>query len=771
MKSFFRFILKNKLYSAINMTGLAVSMAFGIIVLVFATKQFGISESVPGCRNKYAVYWNGYTMSPFGLAGELRGSIPEIRKITKFTSVEDGFIAETKDRKYHVSAMFADEEFFSMFNVTPIFGETEKINLADAVFISRKFADMIGCDGIMTDMSLRINENDYNIAGIVEDFNGGYLPYTDIIASLENNPMKQIFRNHPFNIVGHIITVMEVVPGTDIGALENKIWNLAKGKFDKIDLDISLGRMDEMYFDEENIYLNKGNRQMIRNMVFAGMALLISAVFSYINLTVVLLGKRAKEMSTRIMLGAGKRRILFKYISESAVFMSASFFLAVVVAAVITPSVNSLITSPERPLPASIEISDIFNFNYLAYAAGFIVVTAVLSGLLSATAVYGMSPVEITGGRMRRRSKMVLSKIFIIVQNVISVTMIALAILMETQMKHLLDYPVGCDYENIYYLHTDIENPTVLRERLNALSCVENTGKCFGLPGNLMTMSSYDKDGTLQTFHPFHCDTVTFNMLNFNVIEKFSEHSSNSVWMSESAMRISGLDKKPHEGTAGEIFNMPVCGTVSDFIINSASSKEKSDGGIIFIKNDIENGEFCIKTTGSRKNAAESITKEYEKYCMETWGVVKPAFINEYMTDYLAEKLEQERRSMRLMEIFMIISIIISFCSLTAISIYYGNLNIKSIALHKIYGASASQEILRNIRLYILLTVAADVVAVPLSAILCSRYLEEFTNRIDLHPWIFILTVILSFGVTVSAVIWQVLKSAGTNPAEAIKTE
>lgn len=165
------------------------------------------------------------------------------------------------------------------------------------------------------------------------------------------------------------------------------------------------------------------------------------------------------------------------------------------------------------------------------------------------------------------------------------------------------------------------------------------------------------------------------------------------------------------------------------------------------------------------------ITDAYNSFCLETFGVELSPWVNGYMTDRLSGQLEGARRTMRLMELFMVISIMLALAGLVAISIFYTDSNRKSIALHKIYGGTTGSEIWRNIRVYMLMTLVADAAAIPAAVALCRRYLQEFAYRITPGAWIFVLTVLLSLTITAISVLWQIREAAAANPADALRSE
>ena len=489
-------------------------------------------------------------------------------------------------------------------------------------------------------------------------------------------------------------------------------------------------------------------------------------------------------MATRRLLGSRTGEIRRRYIAEALMFTSFCFIAGLLIAAAAVPSVNWLICDPSSiSQTAELRTGDIFVPSTFAGCIVLILVLSFAAGLIPASAVMRYSPSEIMKGAMDARRRTVFSKIFIVIQNIISIVLIALAITMETQMKHMLDRPSGYDLEDLYYLNTDFTGKDGIRflDNLKALPCVTEAGICEYLPGAIGScFTSPDINGNEVRYYNMSCDTVTFNMLNFNVIEKYSDNMPGAVWVNENAAAAAGVTGSStdlsktimfNEGDTGTAHN--ASGILGNFIIVDAGFPEKTENAVIFIK-DQDQFWYCnyaIKTAGDHASAKKMITDAYNSFCLEIFGIETPAWENGYMEDILENSLDAAKRNMRLIEIFMVMAIILSLSGLVAISIFYADSNRKSIALHKVYGGTVGSETGRNIRIYMIMTVIADIVAVPAAVILCRRYLEEFAYRIDLGAWIFIVTTALSLLMTSASVLWQVSRAARTSPADALKTE
>ncbi len=770
----------------INLVGLTVSLAFVIIIFSYAVGQFNVVKSVPDCENVYAVCYDGRTLLNYGIADRLK-TLPESREVTRFSAVMDNNIAEYKSSKYNIKHMVADKEFFDMFNIEMISGTPERILEKSAVFLSESFAGRIANDEELIGKEIMVLNEPCVIAGIYKDFGEGLLPYTDIIGNWDSH-LFQMYALRPFTVFGAILTFVKTVPGTNEELLEEKINGLFKD-FSYIEGSLSLVRADKLYFDTANVQLNIGNMKLIRNMFLAGLALLLSALFNYINLNTALVGKRANEMGTRRLLGSDKRNIVWRYIAESGLFTAVCFVFAVLLAVVLLPVVGALIADPESVSSTTdITMKALFSPAVMCSYIGFAVLIAVVSGIVPAVIASRISPIDIVKGQMRVKSKMVFSKIFIICQNVISVVLIAVAITMETQMRYMLDRPTGCDYTDIYYLDTDLNGDVgnVFLDRLKELPCVNKVGVCDGIPGaiNVTFMHSDEESDSenKKTYYIMRCDTVLFNMLGFDIQQQLEPMAPGSLWLSESAMKLSGINAL--DRNVGDLFNAyadefggygnSLCGVVSDFVIKDAGVSEKDEGGgVISIVDDseIDWKKYVIHTVGDHAEAQKAISQAYDDYCKEVYGVCIQPIESNYMVDYLANCLEKAKRNMRLIELFMIVAVILSLSGLVAISIYYADSHVKSIALHKVYGGTIGSETLRNLKLYFLMTLIADIVAVPVAIILCNRYLQEFAYRIEPYCWIFVITVLLSVVISLLSVIWQVGSAARTNPAIALKKE
>ena len=148
-----------------------------------------------------------------------------------------------------------------------------------------------------------------------------------------------------------------------------------------------------------------------------------------------------------------------------------------------------------------------------------------------------------------------------------------------------------------------------------------------------------------------------------------------------------------------------------------------------------------------------------------------PYILADYVEDLLMKPYEQVRKQSTLVSIFMIITILLSVLGQLAMSTYYASESKMDIGIRKVFGGSVEGEILRSLRAYIARCVIAIVIAIPVAVYLSGIYLDGFTYKMDLSPWIFILSAAGTLLISIASVIVQLVKAARTNPAEALKKE
>ena len=608
------------------------------------------------------------------------------------------------------------------------------------------------------------------VGAILEDLKGTVIKPYDIFLN------AAVYKDdwQPFDNYGSTVTLIKVRPETDRKELYDKLESVCKDVYSSIYGQsffehLELSRYDELFFKETEGFFRHGDKATLRILMLVGLLLLLSAILNYINLSVALTGKRAKEMAVRQLSGASRAGIIWKYVAESIAFTAVCFAAGLLLAEAFCPAMNALLNNPDIPIKV------IWSSGYVIAYIVIILLVGVLCGMFPAMMAGRYKPVDVMKGGYRRRSKMVFSKVFIVLQNALAVILIALAITMEAQMRKTQERPMNCNIEDIFFLKDfSGEDNAPLKDALEALPCVRRIGRSSGVPGSInMGQYSTTRDGQDILYKLIRMDSTAFSMFRFEILEDFHVPQFNSVWFSDKSFTATGFDKDYHDisGTLSRRTKgcEQVAGVFKSFPTNNANIGEEDYAIVSLMRSDdIPFAGWVIETTPDRKAAKAQIMEVYDNYIKGKPIYGSLAF---WVDENIAEDWKPARNNMRLVEIFMLLSIIIALLGLVAMSTYYADEKSRDIAVRKVFGGTVDTEAWRTIREYMVLVGIACVIGIPIAVYAAQEYLKDFIYRLEGYWWIFVVAMLLTGFIAYVSVIWQVLKAARTNPATELKKE
>ncbi len=789
MKSYIKFLSRNKLYTAIEAVGLTISLAFVILIGTYVWQQYRIAYENPDHDRIYIVS----DQETFGLGyydkEDLEATIPEVEVAARYSiEMEEAYCIGGEPHLAIASRV--DKEFFEIFPYYEILeGSADLLDNHSNVFVSRRFADILSADGKEVVGRQVFNYSDpekvYTIAGIIEDFDQTLFIHTDLIFSVYDEVFEGFSETQSrYGNIGNYATFFRVAEGTDRDELFAKVKPIIEEHY-KDWVTPVMRDLDEVYFYDGAYMTHAVSKSMLRLLMIVVVALLASAIINYINLTFAQTGKRAKEMATRRLLGAQKEDIFLKSIGESVAFTLVCFAIAILLAVVLEPMLNSLLVAEVTDdlalrIPLSIELTP----GYILVWGAAAVVLGTLAGLIPAANSSRFKPIDVIKGAFRMRDKMVFSQVFIIVQNVLSVVLIAMAVLMEVQLSHMVNRPMNANMENLYYMRQwDLDGTSgqPLIDRLKRLPEVNAVGIGYGIPGRMnmgfgMRMNPGDPVITVQAVI---CDTTFFRMLNPQIVSDFNRPLKESVWLGEStAVSLNYCDSLDSK-IAGKFNGMNgsyvthVGGIFKDIPVANAATID-ANPHCAFVLHSYErlnyNFGLLISTYDESPQTRAKILAEYNAFAEEE-GIYNPPFISTFLSDTIKESLAQTIQTVRFVELFMILSVILSLLGLVAMSTHFSEQRSKEIVVRKVFGGTVRTETLNSVRSYITMVLVACIIGVPIAVYAAGHYLEQFAYRIENYWWIFVLAVVLSFAISLLSVLWQTLKAARTNPATELKKE
>ena len=790
MKSYLKFLSRNKLYTAIEAVGLVISIAFVILIGNYVWQQYSIAHENPIGDRVYAVGNDQYVALSWWDKAEFDAKIPEAEAVCRVSSRD--MVITIGESKVQGIMIQVDPEFFEIFpNYQLLEGNLEEYGLKGHCLISESFARKhFTGSPIGKQLSMEnyfAGEETFTVCGVYKDFAGTMMPSSDILSNPEYDAAYSSGRISPFSTIGQYVTLIKVKEGTDREALAKKIEDICKEHYDSNFVNSTpIYTIPELYFNPEQWIFHRGNKSVLQMLLVVVLLLLASAIFNYVNLNLALSGKRAKEMATRRLLGAPQGSIIWKYIGESILFTAVCFALALLLSWALLPMMNELLLNVTTDTGNTwMYISVTLGLSagtVTAYALAIVLIGA-LAGIAPALFASRFAPIDIVRGTFRRHSKMVFSKVFIVFQNTVSVILIAIAILMETQLGHMMHRPLNARSEGLYFLGfyaRDYSEVEPLVDRLNRIPEVKRVAFGRGFPGQMnMELGFKAPDGIHHQTQVIACTPEYFEMLGLKVVKDFGTPSENSVWMSQSLANEIELSDTTMTYYAGRfqvngINTEYVGGVFEDIPTSDATASDPTTNSAIIMapaQSILYGNGLMIEVEGDKKTADKAIMEAYAAYSEEKNGTYVEPGQNGYIMDVLNRQLLPVKMALRLVELFMVLSVLIALLGLLAMSAYYSGENTKSIAVRKVFGSDVSRETRRTVKDYMVLVGIACIIGIPVSVWMAGKYLSRYTYRIENYWWIFVLAVVLTFAMAFGSVLWQTLKAAKTNPATELKKE
>ena len=772
MKSFWNFLKKNKLYGAINLVGLTVSMAFVLLLAVYIQRQLSTDSFQKNADRIYVVANDNSVQMGYWLDKHLKNNFPEIEKGCCVANVASADAFTIGGELVYGSTMAADSTFFEMFSYDLVEGNKADWRVSwDRCMVSREFANVHFGDKDPIGQVVTYNNGNYQltVCGIYEDFGNSILKAPDVLLRGEIMTKINSANNEEMSNAGSGICFVMAFPGADLQARQSDILDwceenfwVYKSQYDKV----RIIPLRDMYFLEEGSRdgtetIQFGNRSFVNLLLAMCILLLAFAVLNYINMTTALTGFRAKEMATRRLVGADKRSIFLKVIAESTLICGISMLLAILLAEALSPAVS-------RMLEYQVSIFKAITPVNVLLVLGFIVILGILSGIVPALLIQKAQPIEIVRGTLRLKTKTVYSKVIIIVQNVVAIIMLVSALTMGLQIRHMISADLGYNTKDILVVDNAFGSTGEIRpllDRLKAEPCVEEVGQGDGIPlGGTNNWTMELADGRWVSFQQIQGDDKYFDILGLKVKQ---DNHQRAWWLNEYAFKQIGIEETATEFQSAQNGTRQIGGIYYDFKIRPLEADQSA--ALIYNRGENPDDDYpwvlLVKTTGDQaaaKKQVEAVVKEI---------FPDRLFDGQYIEEMIEDGFADESRVLNIVLIFTLLSILVSALGLFAMSSYYMQQEIRSVSVKKVFGADYSGVLKELVLSFMKMVGIAFVIGVPIAWFIMNRWLSGYGHRINLHWWIFALAGLAVAIIAAISVLYQSVKTAQTNPAEALKKE
>lgn len=764
------------------MFGLTLSLTF---VILIADYSYRLLSTDSYHKNNDNIYLLSLDLGMGKAIGGMYSMGPNF--CNKFPNIDDfcsvfNFTNNVKYKELELkkeNIMEVDSSFFKLFSFDLLEGDKKSaLNSPDKCIITESSAKKIFGAKQSLGESIIIGDKSYTISGVIKDFERTVINNKAAIIRLCTRSVAEnmISLGGPGTLKMFYLTNK----GTDIKLLEEEIKVIVPDFIE----NISLIPLRKVLFhpSNDNCGLETGNKDIMRILIYVALAILIFAVLNYINLSIAQVGFRAKEMASRKLLGASKKEISLRMIFESLFIVSISFILAFILALSLEKDMMNL-------FEGEINLLGDLNLSIILVCLAFILALSIITGFIPALYISKYKAIDVVNGNFRFRSKMHLTKIFISLQNIISIVLIVSCLIINKQIRHLIDAPLGFNTDDIFVIHINGGKADVIKNELEKIPHIEKIGIGTISPANGYGMSVlFKKDDKIQSLSNLKCDQNYIDLYGIEFLHKNNVNSK--VYLNEKALEVLELNKDSKsfniynseasqsekddntELLAGVTKNIKIGGVMQDinmlrtYIYNTAEELFKNDPKLI----DNYSTSIHIKVNGPKDQVLKDIRKICEKN-IRYYNEQTSEDLLYSVNDKIASKFNQEKKVLTLVSVFTVIAIIISLLGFIAMGSYLIQQRRKEVAIRKIMGSTSTEVLIYLLKKFITPLLISFIIAIPLAYYIMSRWLENYTWRVSQGAWIYIAAGIFSIGILLLSILWQSIRVARSNPSESIKLE
>ena len=797
-----RNLVRHRLYSAINLGGLAVGLACAILIMLFVQNEL----SYDGFHRNAGAIFRVLTESkkpsgppeivaytPMPLVPALRAEFPEILHAARFSP--GGTIITSGEKAFSESVMYTDPDVFSMFDVEFIRGnpatalkDPSEIVITEPVAV--KYFGTADAVGRTLTVRSRMTDEPFTVAGVVKAMPPNSSLQFDFLANITKH--SRYAAAHDGWTWNNGSSYIQVAPGASLPDLEKKMPAFVERHFANM---LKAGRAEGELSNEPDAFRvefqplrmvhldsrvsvspeERGNPRYALILAGIGLFVLLIACINFTTLAIARSASRGKEVGMRKVLGAFRTQLVRQFLGETLLSGFISLLSGIVLAELALPTFNQL---SEKQL----SFGTASGWLLPAGLAALLLVAVCAAGLYPALHISRHAPAEILKGKSRTGGRSVAIRALVVVQFSISIFLIAGTVALSRQLSLLMTNDLGYDGSQVVVLSTHAgERPGAaedLVERLRkAASGNLNVVSISGTSGAFTQgydINAFPYRGKRKETFVYRVDEEYLGTLEIRLKEgrNFIKGSAgdithgmivNEAFLREFGWTGSALGMRLE--TDNSQFNgYEVIGVTRDF--HFSSLREDVRPAMMF-----ENPAWPLDNILVRISPADmSATVEYLRGLWKEIAPGKP-FDFSFLDDDVQKQYQIEMKWGKIVSYASMLAVALACMGLFGlVTLSVGN-RTKEIGIRKVLGASAGSVVGLVSRDFLLLVLIANVVAWPAAYIALGSWLENYAARISLDASLFLLAGGLAFGVALMTISVQVIRAAMSNPVESLRYE
>ncbi|MEJ2614401.1 MAG: ABC transporter permease [Ignavibacteriaceae bacterium] len=808
LKIAIRNLIKHKLFSFINILGLAIGITCCILIILFVNYE--------NCYDKYNEKVNrtyrlvsGASMGNTKINSMYSSAITFSKLLSDFPEIETGVKLLKFDKtpilvgnkSFYESKLFAvDPTFYDVFTIPLLQGDPKTaLSEPNCIVLSKNKAlkyfgktDVIGkVITLSINLPTKKGNVDFKISGVSENMPENSHFHYDMLISSTTFP--QMLNNTGW-WVNNFISYLVLKKGTSKYDFDNKLIAFNKKYMDAFNRQGMGGKSYDDWAANGNywtyylqpltdIHLNShldeeiepnGNSTYTYIFSIIGIIILLIACLNFMNLSTARSSLRAKEVGLRKVVGSSRNKLIFQFLLESVMISIFAIIISLVMVEILLPYYREFVQKP-------ITINYLENIGIIPALILLGLFVGIISGSYPAFVLSSFKPVSVLRKNIIKKSNYFnFRNALVLFQFAISIFLITGTLIVYQQLRYLQNKNLGFDKEQVLVIKnrsTSDQNMSTFKEVLqNNRNIVEVSGST-SLPGTPFYNHLFRADG-IEPFTLSICmadynyqKTLKFEMLKGRFFSKEFPTDAGAVILNEEAVKLLGWDNPLGKSINYSSNNwrdyFHIVGIVKDFHYESLHQKIRpmalflNGGNFRWAENYIS---VRIKT-GNLPETIKFVKSEWDEFAS---GVpFEYSFLNE---DY-DNLYTNEKQTEQLLAVFSFLAIFIACLGLLGLASYIAGLRTKEIGIRKILGASVSGIVLSLSTEFIKWVVLANIIAWPLAYYFMNNWLQNFAYRINISWWVFIFSGSIALLIAFATVSFQAIKAATANPVKSLRYE
>lgn len=781
LKIALRNLWKNKGITAINIGGLAIALAAFILVMMYFTYETSFDKENPNYDDIYVVGVNypefktSYIAAPFARA--IKQNFPEVESAGLITgSSFELTMRNGKNTLFTKKILVADYNAAKILNINPNgglikpTGELQRLSYLSPESMQTLFPNKKDNKPEAVGFGASNSGITGNIAGIIENNSHSNFTFDGVSVA------DQLGQNDNYDMNNYSI-YLQLKPKTDVVNLEQKITKLYKSELLKSKKVEEIKGISTFLDPLSNQHLkpkagNDAAYKILIALSSLGILILVIACINFTNLSIAQATKRAKEVGVKKLLGAFRFQLTTQFLVEIFLQCFVATILALILAELVLPNFNNLF---------QVDLSIWHLDNNLFWQLPLILTTITLTaGIYPAMVLSGYKPAIVLKGNFAtsKQSYWLRNGLLVLQFSVATVFIIGL-ITINLQLKYMRNQDLGFTANQVVYIKnisifTDPLKFEPIREKVLKIPGVNSATVANFIPSGQNGIDSYTANGIKANIDFVNVDFDYFETLDIKLkggrffSKQFKTDTVNSAVINESAVAKYGIKNPIGQIIRGSKIDYKIVGVIKDF---KSQGFESDVQPTIYTIKDQYGGfkmEIMLKIEEGKMATALAALKAQ-------WSQINPKDGEDFRYEFLDElygKLFKKQE--QLQSVFFaaaLLTIFIAILGLFAFAKYITNGRMKEIAVRKILGASDLQVLKLINTSFFVMVIIANLISWPIAYILTKKWLETFAYRIDIPIFPFVLSALITIGLTIITVSLQARRAVKANPVDALKYE